>query len=297
MYSDTHCHLSHIKDRGVDLTALFGDMVRDGFRFVLDIGTKPGDFSRRLEAVSEACARLPDATIPEFFHMSCGIWPDARFIADRVDSVKILSGDIARMLEFARSRSGYAAVGECGLDRYWNGPAAPGRTNSGPQSEDGPGTVDIMGEEELFSMQLELATRTGLAIIVHSREAFDPTVSLIKNASNNRGVIHCWAYGIPEARAFLDLGYSISFPGTVTWGKRESDREQIAALLRYIPRDRLLLETDGPHLAPVPYRGQTNTPLLIRETYATAAQMLGMDVASLAELVTANAKALFSIPQ
>lgn len=315
MLSDTHCHLSYMDERGENLSGLIAAMRDRAFSFVLDIGTKPGDFSSRVKSAREASG---SAGLPSFLHFSCGLWPDAETIADRVASLAALESDIAAMLELARARAGingqaasvsrgtYAALGECGLDRYWNGPKAAERiaalkTGSAASAEgtaasdDGPGTVDTAGEEELFGMQIDLAKKHALPVIVHSRDAFDPTLGCIKNASYDSGVIHCFSYGKDEARAFLDRGWYISFPGNITWAKKEADRERIASLVRYVPRDRFLLETDAPYLTPAPHRGKTNTSLLIEHTYARAAEILGLDVASLAALIGANARELFAV--
>lgn len=312
MFSDTHCHLSHVADRGENLTDLLDLLAREEYRFVLDVGTKPGDFSSRVDRVAKAAG---STLLPPFLHFSCGLWPDGEVIANREESLRLLESDIVSMLDLASRRAsanangglyckGYAALGECGLDRYWNGAAASERIAALSQTraegesasqDDGPGTTDLAGEEELFGFQLDMAKRYALPVIVHSREAFDATIGSIKNGGWDLGVIHCWSYGLAEARAFLDRGWYISFPGTITWAKKEADRERIASLLRYVPRDRLLLETDSPYMAPAPHRGKTNTPYLVRHVYERAAEYLGMDVASLALLVHANARELFSI--
>ena len=318
MFSDTHCHLSHVEERGENLAALLSALGKEQFRFVFDIGTKPGDLEGRLEKIR----RASNGSIPSFLHFSCGLWPDAEVIADRENAIRLLESDIKKMLDLSRSRTSvertlpapdgvaslpdggtatglsYAALGECGLDRFWNGRAAAERIAAAGSakavSDDGPGTTDIAGEEELFSMQLDLAKKYRLPVIVHSREAYDATFGCIKNGGWDTGVIHCYSYGIEEARAFLDRGWYISFPGNITWAKKEADKERIAAILRYIPRDRILLETDAPYLAPAPHRGKTNTPLLVSNTYAHAASTLGMETAALADLVFLNARDLFA---
>jgi len=321
MFSDTHCHLSHLDERGENLGELLGAMAAEKFPFVLDIGTRPGDLALRLAKIRAA------GDIPDFLHFSCGLWPDGEIIAHRDESLKILETDIKMMIALAATRAEpgtryIGALGECGLDRYWNGPAAAERVaaqraatqaaarageqsagsgNSGgtagnvPASDDGPGTLDLHGEEELFAAQLDMARAYKLAVIVHSREAFGPTLGCIRDADYDRGVIHCFAYDIEEARAFLDRGWYISFPGNITWAKKEADRGRIARLIRFVPRDRLLLETDAPYLTPAPHRGKTNTPLLIRHTYERAADILGMETAALASLVHANARELFAV--
>ncbi len=331
MYSDTHCHLSHLVERGIDLASLFTDLSREGYRLAFDIGTKPGDFHDRLERVRDgvARARAPEdrptgnadfgtgpasladsAGVPAFVHFSCGLWPDGEVIANRAETVGRLAEDLKAMKALAAERKAangggvaLAALGECGLDRYWNGAEAPGRlaalaaaeAGTAVASDDGPGTEDLAAEEELFAMQLDLAKAESLPVIVHSRDAFAPTEAIIRNSGLSRGVIHCWSYGIPEARAFLDLGYHISFPGNVTWPKKEADRERVAELLRFVPRDRLLLETDAPYLTPAPHRGKVNTPYLVRHVYERVAAALDMDVSALSLLVWENSVSLFGI--
>ena len=300
MFSDTHCHLSYVAERGVSLSALLSDLDGEGFRFVMDVGTRPADLRDRTNVVRAAWlearegagltakAGEKDDGAPEWLSFSAGLWPDARTIGSRVESLAALESDLSALLA---GEPRYAALGECGLDRYWNGEAGKDRATG----EDGPGTMDTDGEEDLFAAQLELARKTGLAVIVHSRDAFEPTRSVIANSGVSRGVIHCFAYGVAEARAFLDLGYHVSFPGTITWGKKQADIDRVRDLLRFVPRDRLLLETDAPYLAPVPRRGETNTPLFVRHCYETAAGFLGTETDALARLVFENARELFAV--
>ncbi len=297
MFTDTHCHLSYLSARGADTRALLTALKEAGTPFIMDAGTKAGDFQGRLEEIESHA----DGEIPSFVHFGCGLWPAVKAIHDRFDQIMQLEADVEAMLNRsaqiqAAGGESYAALGECGLDRFWNGEAARSRIEAGTaQTDDGPGTVDTAGEEELFALQIELAAKKNLPLIIHSRDAFQATYGILENAQYHRGVIHCFSYGIAEARAFLDRDWYISFPGTITWGKREADRDRIAALLRYIPAERLLLETDAPYLAPAPFRGQLNTPLLIEHTYRAAAQMLGLPVEALAESVLSNARRLFSV--
>ena len=321
MFSDTHCHLNRMQERGVDISVLLHTLSAEKFPFVFDIGTRPGDFAGRVALARAACVPsgaasgtlCPDSeALPPFLHFSCGLWPDAETIAARDESLRALEADAASMLALAARRAGsasapdsaspgkplFAAIGECGLDRWWNGPAAAQRMAQGTQSsaaDDGPGTTDTDGEEALFAAQIELAGRLGLPFIVHSREAFAPTYSVIRSCGWFRGVIHCFSYGEREAAKFLDLGFFLSFPGNITFGKKAADRERISGLLRYVPRDRLLLETDAPYLAPAPERGTVNTPQKIRYIYAAAAGFLGIPEEELAALVLRNAVSAFSL--
>lgn len=292
MFSDTHCHFSHIASRGIVVSEVLADMERDGYRAALDIGTRAGDLGARMETLIVA----GNGVLPEFVHFACGIWPDADSIANQDEVLALLESDIQTMITHARSRASagktaFAALGECGVDRYWNGTGV----SHDDVSVDGPGTDDLAGEESLFSRQIELARTYQLPVIVHSREAFDVTRSILRNMDYHRGVIHCYSYGIPEAREFLDMGWYISFPGNITFPKMTADIERMRDLVAYVPDDLLLLETDAPYMTPVPHRGAVNTPWHVRYVYEKAADYRETEAAALAEQVYANAKTLFGI--
>jgi TatD DNase family protein len=180
------------------------------------------------------------------------------------------------------------AVGECGLDHHWN-----------PSGEDGRDINDFdkktyEGERELFQMQIELARELNLPVIVHSRDAFEDTLECIKEVGYHNGIIHCYSYGLEEAKSFLDLGWYISLSGSVTYTKKNK-MEEMQKMIQAIPNHRLLCETDAPYLAPVPMRGQINTPVLVEHTYNFVATAKNMPVEELSALVDKNVKDLFKI--
>ena len=140
------------------------------YLFVMDIGTDAGDFTPRYSAVADAWDK--NGSIPDFIHFSAGLWPSRAAIAHRVEAMHMLEVDIQAIL---KSGQPYAAVGECGIDRYWNHAGATGT-----------GTGDLAGEEKLFKEQLALAKRYGLAVIVHSRDGFEPTLRCIDEV----GIFH-----------------------------------------------------------------------------------------------------------
>ena len=150
------------------------------------------------------------------------------------------------------------------------------------------------GERELFESQIELARELNLPVIVHSRDAFEDTLDCIKNIGYNNGIIHCYSYGIDEARAFLDRGWYIALGGGITYTKK-SKLEQMEALIRYIPTDRLLTETDAPYLAPVPFRGQPNTPVLVEHVFNYLSQVLSISIPALNLAVDENIARLFNL--
>ena len=289
MLSDTHCHLSYLGERGLDLSAILENLADDDFRLVIDAGTNSGDLPERRALVSSALAQITDieksrkaAALVKF---TAGIWPDPTAIANRTEECRTLEKIIAESLA---SSEPVCALGECGLDHHWNPSGVDNRSENDFSPE------ILKGESELFEMQIELARRFSLPVMVHSRDAFEGTLDAIKNCGYDNGEIHCFSYGIDEARAFLDRGWFIALGGAVTYTKK-SKLEEMRNLIRYIPSDRLLLETDAPYLAPVPERGKTNTPLLIKHTYAYIAEMRCESVENLAQTVYKNSIELFRL--
>jgi TatD DNase family protein len=201
---------------------------------------------------------------PGFVHATAGVHPHdaATFDAGRdIPRIRALVGDSA------------VAVGECGLDyHYDNSPRAAQRA--------------------AFSAQVGLAAEMGKPVIVHTREAEDDTRSIIREArtAGVGGVLHCFT-GSPSLAEFaLDAGWYVSFAGIVTFRKWLDDD-----LLRLIPRDRLLVESDSPYLAPVPFRGKRNEPAWVGYTVARVAAARGEDPDELGRVTAENAMRLFGL--
>lgn len=284
MFSDTHFHFSMMmqEERSSILTALED---RKCF-FGLDIGTHCDDLAARIEIVKNSDS---GKKIKQFMYFSTGIWPAVEAIKDRENQIKELEKQILSVQELdAELKKKICAIGECGLDHHWNPSGTDGRCESDFDRE------VFLGEAEMFEMQLELAKKFNLPVIVHSRDAFEGTLECIKNVSYDNGIIHCYSYGLEEAKAFLDRGWYLAFGGGVTYTKK-SKMEQMKELLCYVPKERLLLETDAPYLAPVPFRGKPNTPLLIDNTYNFIAQMRGVSAEELSDMVDENIRRLFKL--
>ena len=283
MFSDTHFHFKMMtQERGVDGVEVLTTMAQRDCFFGLDIGTRAGDLQGRQLAVEKCIVGMTDTQLADkarsFMYFSAGIWPDVESIKDRENQVKLLRGSI--------TPGSIIAVGECGLDHHWN-----------PSGEDGRSEEDFdeqvyRGERELFEAQIELAREVKLPVIVHSRDAFQDTLECINNIGYHNGIIHCYSYGIEEVRAFLDLGWYIALGGGITYTKK-SKLEQMQQLIRFIPSDRLLTETDAPYLAPVPFRGQANSPVLVEHVFNYIAQARGITVDELNATVDSNIKSLF----
>ncbi len=145
-------------------------------------------------------------------------------------------------------------------------------------------------QEEAFRAQIRLARRLGKPLMIHTRSAPEATLRILREegAEAVRGIIHCFSEDKAFAVEALDLGFCLSFSGIVTFRKAEAVREVAA----WAPEDRILVETDAPFLAPVPYRGKPNEPGFVRYTAEQVAELRGVPPARVAEATTRNLEAL-----
>lgn len=283
MFSDTHFHFHMmVTERGLNGPQILTDLATRDFKFGLDIGTGRNDLEQRQACVEETINQMSDKTSAEkarnFMYYSAGIWPNIEDIHDRENAMKSLRQSI--------QGKKIVAIGECGLDHHWNPSGADGRCESDFDEK------TYKGEKELFQMQLEFAKELKLPVIIHSRDAFEDTLDCLKNVGYHNGIVHCYSYGIEEAKKFLDLGWYIAFGGATTYTKK-AKLDDMKALLQFVPEDRFLCETDAPYLAPVPFRGQSNNPVLVEEVYKFIAQLRGTTPEALSELVDENIDTLF----
>ncbi len=140
----------------------------------------------------------------------------------------------------------------------------------------------------VFERHIDLAKRLDLPIIVHNRESIDDMLEILKGG---RGVLHSYTESLGVARKLIDRGYLISFSGIVTFRSADSLRE----VARALPHDRVLIETDTPYLAPVPFRGRDNEPAYVVKVAELLAKLWGKDVAAVAEQTTANFESVFRV--
>ncbi len=166
------------------------------------------------------------------------------------------------------------AVGETGLDYYYN--------KSG---------LDVM--REWFRKHIQIANEVKKPLIIHTRDAKEDTINIMQeeNARNAGGVMHCFTESIEMAQQAMDLGFYISFSGIVTF-KNAKNVQEVA---KYVPLDRMLVETDAPYLAPVPHRGKPNEPAYVRYVAEYLAQLKGVSYEQLIETTGLNAHQLFSL--
>jgi TatD DNase family protein len=216
----------------------------------------------------EAAARAREIAVshPGFVFFTAGVHPhDAA------------SFDPTRDPEDIRSHltAGAVAVGECGLDYHY---------------DHSPRVL----QRRAFAAQLVLARETGKPVVVHTREAEDDTAAMVREAgaAGIRGVLHCFTGSHTLAQAGLEAGWYISFSGIVTFKKWIDDD-----LLRLVPDNRLLMESDAPYLAPVPDRGKRNEPAWVARTVERLAAARSSTATKVGELSIANAVALFGLPE
>lgn len=296
MFSDTHFHFKMMtEERGVDGLSVLQAMAQRDCAFGLDIGTHCDDLAERQSCVEKVIAQLAGTAVAEkargFMYFSAGIWPDIDSIHDRDNQMKLLKASIEAAAaggdQDTLNRK-IIAVGECGIDHHWNPTGVDGRCESDFDEK------TYRGERELFQAQLELARELDLPVIIHSRDGFEDTLDCLKNVGYDRGIIHCYSYGIDEARAFLDRGWYIAFGGAVTYNKK-AKLEAVKELLKFVPADRFLCETDAPYLAPVPLRGTINTPVNVELVYKFISEVRGTSSEALSNLVDENIKTLFRL--
>ncbi len=295
MYSDTHFHFENFVSRGINAQETLSNLAESDCFFALDIGTEHDDLIHRIQTVKDAVKSLSDKAVQDkckkFLYFSAGIWPSPEEIKNRNKNIEILKEKIKEAENSSNNDSfntKIIALGECGLDHHWN-----------PSGEDHRKAEDfsndmLNSEKELFEMQLLLAKDLSLPVIIHSRDAFTDTLESIKKIGYHNGIIHCYSYGKSEAKEFLDCGWYISLSGSVTYTKKRCMNE-MEELIKSIPDERLLVETDSPYLAPVPFRGNPNSPSLIKNTYDFIAKIKGISSEELSILVDNNISKLFNI--
>lgn len=199
-----------------------------------------------------------------FCHPALGIHPNA---------AAELTEDIRPEFEKYFQNKDVVALGEIGLDYYYDEPS--------PQIQ-----------REAFIYQLELANRYGLPVIIHSRDAAEETLEIIKaHLPEKRGVIHCFSSSVEMAREYVKLGFHIGIGGVVTF-KNGKKLKEVAA---DIPLSSILLETDCPYLAPTPHRGERNDSSYIQLVAEEIAALRGITAAEVIEATEQNAKMLFNI--
>ncbi len=251
---DSHCHLNYpgLAERQAEVL----DTARArGIAGFLNISTRQSEWGEVLGAAE----RNPDVWA------SIGVHPhEADAHPDLGASALVEAADHARVV----------AIGECGLDYYYD------KSDRGAQ-------------RDRFEAHIDAARQTSLPLVVHTREAEDDTAEILAEAVRRggvTGVLHCFTGSAELARKSLDLGFFISLSGIVTF----KNARELQETAKQVPLDQLLVETDAPFLAPVPNRGKTCEPAFVADTAAFVAELRGEELEELAQATTANFFRLFN---
>jgi TatD DNase family protein len=250
MLVDAHCHLTGSYLGEDQLEAVLDRARAAGVDGLVAVGSNLDD-SRLVLAITR---RSPQV------RASLGVHPhDAR-------TWDALTGDA---LEALVADPAVRFVGETGLD--WHYDLSPRDT-----------------QETVFRAQIRLAAKVGKPLMIHTREAPEATLRILREEGARSGIIHCFSEDMDFARGALDLGFHLSFSGIVTFKNAQAIRDVAA----WAPLDRILVETDAPYLAPVPFRGKANEPAYVTYVAAQVAALRGLTPERLAETTTANLEAL-----
>jgi TatD DNase family protein len=189
------------------------------------------------------------------------------------DAKEVGEQELQKLRELA-AKPKVVAIGETGLDYHYN---------------HSPREI----QRRVFVQLIDMARKTGLPLVVHEREAAKDAAELLRSegAGRLRGVIHCFTGNYEAACGYLDLGFFLSFSGIITFKNAEPLRE----VVRKVPLDRMLVETDSPYLTPAPHRGKRNEPAYVRFVAEAVAQMKEISFGDVAEATTRNVGQLFKI--
>lgn len=260
MFTDSHCHLN-FPELMQNISAIRDDMARAQVTRALVISTS-------LERFGEVHAL---ATTYDNFWATVGVHPDNDDVQEPTLDDLIERAQLPRVV----------GIGETGLDYY---------------RLEGRSVADMAWQRERFRIHIRAAQQTRLPLIIHTRSASQDTIRLLKeegedgSANSAGGVFHCFTETAEVARAGLDLGFYISFSGILTFKNAQDLRD----VVKLVPLDRILIETDSPYLAPVPHRGKTNNPSYVPFVAQQIASLKGLSVEQVAEATSQNFDQLFS---
>ena len=259
MFTDSHCHLNFPELKG-DLAQIRVAMQNAGVDRAMVICTT-------LEEFDEVHAL---ALAYDNFWCTAGVHPDNEGVREPLLDDLLSRAALPKVV----------GIGETGLDYF--------RLN-------GRSVLDMAWQRERFRIHIRAARQTAKPLIIHTRNASKDTLDILKEEGEDAasgsagGVFHCFTESQDVARAALDLGFYISFSGILTF-KNAADLRDVAA---FVPMDRMLIETDSPYLAPMPYRGKTNNPSYVPLVAQQIAEIKGMPVEAVAQATSLNFEQLF----
>lgn len=277
-FFDSH---SHVNDPifNDDVDAVIKRSLSDNTSMII-VGANYKSSKRAIEIANRYQANV---------YAAVGLHPTELFLVEEDNGIsrtvpgEVFSNDMYSMLtKFPKT----VAIGEIGLDYAW-------------RELDYDIELKKRTQKDVLAKQLELARRYDLPALIHCRQAHDDLLPLLADFRQNYksmmpkdrpwGVIHCFSGDENLAWEYFNLGLIISFTGLITFSQRWDD------LIRKVPEDKLMIETDAPYMTPEPYRGKRNEPVLVKYVAARMAEIRGVDVDYIANMTTANAKRLFKI--
>lgn len=252
MIIDTHAHYDD-KAFEEDREALLAELPERGICRVINSGSSLDACKRTFELIEKY----------DFIYGTLGIHP--------CDCEELTEEDIQR-IKSKCTHDKIVAVGEIGLDYYWDEP-------------------DREIQKKWFARQMELAKEIQLPMVIHSRDAAQDTITMMKehNAGEVGGVIHCYSYSRECARDFLEMGFYFGVGGVVTF----QNGKKLKEVVEYLPMDRILTETDSPYLSPVPNRGKRNDSRNLPYVVQAIAEIKGLSVEAVQEICKENAYSLY----
>lgn len=261
--------------------------------FGLDSGISADDIWKRVQRFRKCIELIEDADkqriLNSMIHFSAGIMPDYEAVENRFNAVEKLESTIR---EFKNSDDEFAdrliAIGPSGIDHDWESVEYEGRIHDYFDNQ------TIREEKDLFALQLTLAKKLDMPFILHSRKGFAETQDVLKAIKWNKGVVHGFAYTQSELEFFLNLGWYISFCGTVTYSSKKGFFD-MADAVSYVPKDRIIIESDAPYYAPIPLKCVRNEPVYTKYIYEYIASKRGMNPQKLSEVVDKNLQKLFAL--
>lgn len=255
MLVDSHCHLD------------YPDFAQEGVKEIVSRAQSAG--VGHFLTICTEIAKFPQvrAVAAQFPNMHCTVGTHPHHAADSGE-VNVTTEELVALTRDAK----VAGIGETGLDYYYN---------HSPADE----------QQRIFSNHIEAALETGLPLVIHTRDADEDTIRIMREVGQGRarGVMHCFSGGPKLAEDSLALGFYISFSGIITFKKSEELREIVKA----VPLERMLVETDSPYLAPMPHRGKRNEPSFVVHTAKMVADLKGLSVEEVAAATTQNFFTLF----
>ena len=265
---DTHCHIDD-PQYAEGLDAFLTEQRQDGVEYIL----VPGVDKTSVKDVLEVCDRYPDYLFP-----ALGLHPENVKEDWREQLATIKAAVDARMhqlptanCQLSTVNSNLIAIGEIGLDYHWD-------------------TTFKEQQHEALREQMRWAEQYNLPVMIHSRDATEDSLNILREFPSVKGVMHCFSGSHEVAKQVIDMGYYLGIGGVLTFKNCK-----LAEHLVGIPLERLVLETDAPYMAPVPYRGKRNESRWMRHVAERLAEVYNCSVEHIIETTTANAKALFVI--